>query len=38
VSNFDLDDVMGTLEGLSTAIRAALAKAAPDKVTVELGV
>jgi hypothetical protein len=37
VSRFDLGEVMGTLEGLSTAIRSALVEAAPDKVTVELG-
>lgn len=34
---FDFGDVAGTLEGLSDAIRSSLAKAAPDKVTVVLG-
>jgi Na+/H+-translocating membrane pyrophosphatase len=37
LGKFDLGAVAGTLEGLSTTIRAALAKAAPDKVTVEFG-
>ena len=32
-----MSDVTGTLEGLSTAIKSALAQAAPDKVTVVLG-
>lgn len=35
---FDFEHVAGTLEGLSEAIRNALAKAAPDKTTVELGI
>lgn len=35
---FNFDDVAGTLEGLSSAIRTALANAAPDKVSVELGI
>lgn len=35
---FDFDDVVATLEAVSGAIRAGLAKAAPDKVTVELGI
>ena len=34
---FDFADVAATLEGLSEAIRASLVKAAPDTVTVELG-
>ena len=37
LGKFDLQAVTGTLEGLSTAIKAALTKAAPDKVTVEFG-
>lgn len=37
LGRFDLGAVAGTLEGLSTAIKAALAKASPDKVTVEFG-
>ena len=37
LGKFDLGAVAGTLEGLSTTIRTALAKAAPDKVTVEFG-
>jgi hypothetical protein len=32
---FDFDEVAGTLEGISDAIKAALSKAAPDKVTIE---
>jgi hypothetical protein len=34
---FDFTDVAATLEGLSEVIRASLVKAAPDTVTVELG-
>jgi hypothetical protein len=34
---FDFDDVAATLEGVSLALREALAKAAPDKVSIELG-
>lgn len=34
---FDLSAVMGTLEGMSVAVKSALAKAAPDKVTAEFG-
>ncbi len=37
LDKFDLGAVAGTLEGLSTTIRTALTKAAPDKVTVEFG-
>jgi hypothetical protein len=37
LGRFDLDAVTGTLEGVSTAVKVALAKAAPDKVTVEFG-
>ena len=37
LSAFDFDEVSGVLEGLSVALRQALAKASPDKVTVELG-
>ncbi len=33
----DLSAVMGTLEGMSLAVKSALAKAAPDKVAVEFG-
>lgn len=33
---FDFASVAGTLEGVTEAIRAALAKAAPDEVSVEL--
>lgn len=34
---FEFDDVAGTLEGFSMAIRSALRLAAPSRVTVELG-
>jgi hypothetical protein len=34
--SFDFADVAATLEGLADAIKAALAKAAPDDVTIEL--
>jgi Trypsin-co-occurring domain 1 len=34
---FDFADVPGTLEGIAQAIRSGLAKAAPSKTTVELG-
>lgn len=37
ISAFNFDEVAGTLEGLSLALKDALAKAAPDKVTIELG-
>jgi len=37
LSAFDFREVSGTLEGLSLAVREALAKAAPEKVTLELG-
>lgn len=37
LSVFDFDEVSGTLEGVSLAVREALAKAAPEKVTLELG-
>jgi hypothetical protein len=37
-SKFDFGDVAGTLEGLSSAVKASLVHAAPDKVTVELGI
>jgi len=33
----DLSAVMGTLEGMSVAVKSALAKAAPDKASVEFG-
>lgn len=33
----DLSAVMGALEGMSLAVKSALAKAAPDKVSVEFG-
>ena len=33
----DLSAVMGALEGMSGAIKSALAKAAPDRVSVEFG-
>jgi len=33
----DLSAVMGALEGMSVAVKSALAKAAPDKVSVEFG-
>jgi hypothetical protein len=35
---FDFADVAATLEGLSDSLKSSLAKAAPDKVTVELGI
>jgi hypothetical protein len=35
---FDFTDVARTLEGISEGLRSALAKAAPDKVTVELAI
>ena len=35
---FDFDHVSGTLEGIAQAIRSGLAKAAPTKTTVELGI
>lgn len=35
---FDFRDVAGTLDGLSSVIKSALANAAPHKVTVELGI
>jgi hypothetical protein len=35
---FDFDNVAATLEGLSDSLKSSLAKAAPDKVTVELGI
>jgi hypothetical protein len=34
---FDFDQVSGTLEGISQAIRSGLKKARPSKTTVELG-
>ena len=34
---FNFDQITATLEGLSLSIKAALATAAPNKVTVELG-
>jgi hypothetical protein len=34
---FDFNDVAATLDGLSVALRDALARAAPDKVSIELG-
>ncbi len=37
IPTFDFDDVGKTLEGLAETIWSALAKVAPDKVTVELG-
>lgn len=36
-TKFDFDDVSRTLEGLTEAVKSALDKVAPDKVTVELG-
>ncbi|MFL5833916.1 MAG: CU044_2847 family protein [Solirubrobacterales bacterium] len=38
VPRFDFEEVTKTLEGISDALKGALAKAAPDKVTVELGI
>jgi hypothetical protein len=35
---FDLDEVAGTLEGLSDSLKSALSKAAPDRITVEYGI
>lgn len=35
---FDFQGVAATLEGITDAIKSALVKAAPDKVTVELGI
>lgn len=35
---FDFDEVAATLTGVTKALRGALDKVAPDKVTVELGV
>lgn len=37
VAKHDLSAVMGTLEGMSLAVKSALAKARPDKVSVEFG-
>lgn len=37
VSRFDLDGVSRTLEGVAEAVQAGLRKAAPSKVSVELG-
>ena len=37
VPRFDFEDVSRALEGLTQALKGALEKAAPDKVTVELG-
>ena len=37
VPEFDLDAVAEVLEGISTKLQSAVAKAAPDKVSVELG-
>jgi len=37
LSAFDFQEVARTLEGLSVAVREALATAAPDRVTLELG-
>jgi hypothetical protein len=37
VPKFDFDDVAKTLEGLAQSLKGALADAAPDRVTVELG-
>jgi hypothetical protein len=37
VGKLDLSAVMGTLEGMSLAVKPALTKAAPDKVSVEFG-
>lgn len=37
VAKHDLSAVMGTLEGVSLAVKSALAKASPDKVSVEFG-
>lgn len=34
---FDFDGVTGAIEGVGEAVRAAVAKAAPDSVSVELG-
>lgn len=35
---FDLEEVVGALEGLSQAVKAALTKVAPQKVTLEFGI
>ena len=35
---FDFGDVAGTLEGLSNAIKGSFTRAAPGKVSVELGI
>ena len=35
---FKFDEVAETLEGITDAIKATLAKVSPDKVTVELGI
>jgi hypothetical protein len=35
---FKFDEVAGTLEGITDAIKATLAKVTPDKVSVELGI
>jgi len=37
LGGFDLAEVGRTLEGLAEAIKGSMAKAAPDRVTVELG-
>lgn len=34
---FDFEDIAAPLEGLATTLRTALAKAGPNKTTVELG-
>ena len=37
VPEFDLDAVAGVLEGISTKLQSAVARAAPSKLSVELG-
>lgn len=37
LGEFDFKEVERTLEGLSEAVKSSLAKAAPERVTVELG-
>jgi hypothetical protein len=37
VPKFDFEEVGRTLEGVAEAVKASLARAKPDKVTIELG-